>query len=200
MSWDQEIARQDVQGFLLDLLGVDCGLLLRQVIEQKLTERGLSYEVEEDPTREEGDGLVHCFHPRKITFSDGRVFVETITESIRSDDWGSDHYGFVEAGKPYKILHVDYNGEGDEPNVTEEIIPGDPGNVSSLDEMREKGNALSPGMGDEISDFFTSQGIDSVSFEPGGLCVGGCCSACGDAPEAPSKICDCSDCHGNANV
>lgn len=200
MGWDQEISRQDVQGLLLDLLGVDPNELLREVIDSKLAEQGLSYEVEEDTDREEGDGLMHVFHPRKITFSDGRVFVETITESVRSDDWGSDHYGFVEAGKPYKIMHVDYNGSDGEPKITEETVPGDGGMLNSLEEIREQGNALTPGMGDEISDFFASQGIESISFEPAGLCVGGCCTACGDAPEAPSSICDCSDCHGNANV
>ena len=166
MGWDQEISRQDVQGLLLDMLGVDPNELLRQVIEQKLAEQGLSYEVVDDTDREEGDGLVHIFHPRKITFSDGRVFVETITESVRSDDWGSDHYGFVEAGKPYKIMHVDYN-DGDEPSVTEEVVPGEVALPSSLEEIRDQGNALTPGMGDEISDFFASQGIDSISFEPG---------------------------------
>lgn len=194
MGWDQEISRQDVQGLLLDLLGVDSNELVREVIEQKLAEQGLSYEVEEDTTREEGDGLFHIFHPRKITFSDGRVFVETITESVRSDDWGSDHYGFIEAGKPYKIMHVDYNGEGDEPKVTEEIIPGFDGNVTSLDDLREQGNELTPGMGDEISDFFESQGITSFEFAPAEECGGGLCAACGD-DDGPSKVCDCPNCH-----
>jgi hypothetical protein len=199
MGWDQEISRQDVQGLLLDLLGVDPCELLRQVIEQKLAEQGLSYEVEEDTDREEGDGMMHAFHPRKIKFSDGRVFVETITESVRSDDWGSDHYGFVEAGKPYKIMHVDYNGEGDEPKVTEEVVPGSDGNVTSLEEIRDKGNALTPGMGDEICDFFDSQGITSINFAPAEECGGGLCAACGGG-DGPSKVCDCPNCHGNSNV
>ena len=194
MGWDQEISRQDVQGLLMDLLGVDPSELLRQVIEKKLAEQGLSYEVEEDTDREEGDGLVHAFHPRKITFSDGRVFVETITESVRSDDWGSDHYGFVETGKPYKILHVDYNGELDEPKVTEEIIPRSDDNVTPLAEIREQGNALSPGMGDEIGDFFDSQGITSINFAPAEECGGGLCAACG-YDDGPSKVCDCPNCH-----
>lgn len=125
MGWDQEISRQDVQSLLLDILGVDPNELLRQVIEQKLGLLGLTYEVEEDTDREEGDGLVVSFHPRRIKFSDGRVFVETLIEEVHSDDWGSDHYGFVEAGKPYKIMRVSYNGEEDEPIVTEETIPGD---------------------------------------------------------------------------
>lgn len=166
MSWDQQVGRQDIQSFLLELLGVDPNELIRQVLEQKLAEAGLSYEEEEDLNREEGDGLVTVFHPRKLKFSDGRVFVETIIESVRSDDWGSDFYGFIEAGKPYKVMHVDYD-ESDEPVVREELVPGDAGNVTSLDDIREQGNALTPGMGDEISDFFKSQGIDSVSFEPG---------------------------------
>ena len=156
-----------MQSLLLELLGVDPNELLRQVIEQKLAEQGLSYEESEDTDREEGDGMVEIFHPRRIKFSDGRVFVETLVEEVRSDDWGSDFYGFVEAGKPYKILRVDYDGSSDEPNVREELVPGDDGNVTSLDEIRAQGNALAPGMGDEISDFFASQGIDSVSFEPG---------------------------------
>ena len=166
MGWDQQIGRQDIQGFLLDILGVDPNELLRQVIEQKLAEGGISYEVEEDTTREEGGGLVTTFFPRKVTMSDGRVFVETRIEEVRSDDWGSDFYGFVEAGKPYKIMRVDYNGKDNEPVVTEEVVPGDDAPVS-LEEMREKGNELSPGMGDEISEFFASHGIDSINFEPG---------------------------------
>lgn len=192
MGWDQSTGRQDVQSLLLDLLGVDPNELLRQVIEQKLAEQGLSYEVEEDTDREEGDGMVEIFHPRQIKFSDGRVFVETLTETVRSDDWGSDFYGFVEAGKPYKILRVDYNGPGDEPEVSEELVPGDDGNVTSIDDIRERGNALSDGLGDEISDFFISQGIDSVSFEPAEEC-GDMCGSCGYT-SGPSKICDCS-CH-----
>jgi hypothetical protein len=151
----------------LELLGVDPHELIRQVLEQKLAEVGLSYEETEDTDREEGDGLVTSFYPRKLTFSDGRVFVETITESARGEDWGQDFYSFIEAGKPYKITRIDYDGPGDDANVSEELVPGDAGNVTSIDEMREQGNALSPGMGDEISDFFASQGFNSVSFEPG---------------------------------
>jgi hypothetical protein len=166
MGWDQETGRQDVQSLLLDILGVDPNELLRQVIDTKLSEQGLSYEVEEDPDREEGDGLHSVFNPRRIRFSDGRVFVETLTETVQGDDWGSDFYGFIEAGKPYKILRVEYNG-GDEPDVTEEVVPGDDSNFT-LEEIREHGNALSPRMGDEISEFFASQGIEGVSFEPGG--------------------------------
>lgn len=166
MSWDQQIGRQDVQSFLLSLLEVDPNELLRQVIEQKLAEVGLSYEVEEDLEREEGDGLVTIFNPRRITLSDGRVFVETVVEEVRSDDWGSDFYGFIEAGKSYKVMKIDYNGDDNEPSVTEEVIPGTEAPLS-LEEMREQGNALSPGMGDSVADFFASQGIETISFEPG---------------------------------
>jgi hypothetical protein len=194
MSWDQSTGRQDVQSLLLDLLGVDPNELLRQVIEQKLAEQGLSYEVEEDTDREEGDGMIECFHPRRIKFSDGRVFVETLTETTRSDDWGQDFYGFVEAGKPYEILRVDYNGPGDEPEVTREVVPGAGDNVTSLDDIREQGNSLSPGMGDSVADFFAGQGINEISFEPAEECGAGLCGSCGDDEPGPSTICDCS-CH-----
>lgn len=194
MSWDQQTGRQDVQSLLLDLLGVDPNELIREVIDSKLAEIGLSYEVEEDLDREEGDGLVTVFNPRRIKFSDGRVFVETRIEEVRSDDWGSDFYGFVEAGKPYKIMRVDYNGSDEEPTVSEEVIPGADGNVTSLEEIRDKGNALTPGMGDEISDFFAAQGITEVNFAPAEECGAGLCGACGDDEPGPSKVCDCS-CH-----
>ena len=167
MGWDQSTGRQDVQSLLLELLGVDPSELLRQVIEQKLAEQGLTYEVDEDTDREEGDGMIEYFHPRRIKFSDGRVFVETLTETARSDDWGTDFYGFVEAGKPYEILRVDYNNSDDEPEITREVVPGTDGNVTSMEDIREQGNALSPGMGDSVADFFAGQGINEISFEPG---------------------------------
>ena len=68
MSWDQSIGRQDVQNFLLNLLGVDPNELLRELIQTKFEEMELTYEVEEDTDREEGDGMYNVFHPRKITF------------------------------------------------------------------------------------------------------------------------------------
>jgi hypothetical protein len=194
MGWDQSTGRQDVQSLLLDILGVDPNELLRQVIEQKLAEQGLSYEEEEDTTREEGDGMIEVFHPRRIKFSDGRVFVETLTETTRSDDWGQDFYGFVEAGKPYEILRVDYNTSDGEPEVTRETIPGADDNVTSLADIREQGNALSPGVGDSVADFFAGQGINEIRFEPAEECGAGLCGSCGDDKPGPSKVCDCS-CH-----
>ncbi len=198
MGWDQSVQRQDVQNFLLDFLGVDPNELLREIVESKLAELGLSFEVEEDTDTEDGDGMYNVFHPRKITLSDGRVFVETLTESVSGDDWGNEYYSFVEAGKSYEILRVDH--QNDEPVITREAIPGDVPENPSISDMREHGNALTPGMGDEIADFFESQGITDVSFEPDTYCNEDCCSACGEAQAAPSKICDCAACHGNATV
>lgn len=195
MGWDQSVQRQDVQSFLLDFLGVDPNELLREIVDSKLSELGLSFEVEEDTDAEEGDGMYNVFHPRKITMSDGRVFVETLTESVMGDDWGNEFYSFVEAGKPYEVLRVDQSN--DEPVVTRETIPGDVPENPSIADMREQGNALTPGMGDEIADFFTSHGITDVSFESDTYCNEDCCSACGEEQDTPSKICDCPKCHGN---
>ena len=192
MGWDQSTIRQDVQSFLLEFLGVDPNELLREVVESKLAEQGISFEVEEDTTTEEGDGMYNVFHPMKITMSDGRVFVQTLTEAVSGDDWGNDYYSFVEAGKPYEILRVDHSN--DEPVITREAIPGDVPENPSIEDMREQGNALTPGMGDEIADFFASQGITEVSFEPAEECGAGLCGACGDDAPGPSKICDCV-CH-----
>jgi hypothetical protein len=160
MGWDQNVARQDVQGFLLDFLGVDPSELLREAIEAKLEEKGLTFEVDEDTNSELGDGMHNTYHPRKVKFSDGKVFVEVLTETQFGDDWGNDYYSFVEAGKSYEILRADcVNGD---PVVSREIVPGDTPEIPSIDQMREHGNALTPGMGDEIADFFASQGIDST--------------------------------------
>jgi hypothetical protein len=169
MGWDQGTGRQDVQSFLLELLGVDPNELLREAILYRMDKKGLAYKVVPHEGREEGDGLYGSFVPDKIVMSDGRVFVEALTLIQRGDDWGNDHYSFVEAGKPYTVRTEEwlYNPDSEDPYVTEEIMPGEEAMPSNLDELRAEGNATAPGMGDHIADFFASQGITSVRFEPG---------------------------------
>lgn len=168
MGWDQSTGREDVQAFLLKFLEEDPNELLRKVIEARLAEKGLTYEVVEDTDAEEGDGLYEGFHPRQVKFSNGQTFTERCTEEARGDDWGQDWYSFVEDGKPYEHLLADYNTMTNEPEITKTVIqqevPADP----SIDQIRRDGNELSEGMGDAIADFFTEQGITEVSFEPGG--------------------------------
>lgn len=105
MGWDQETGRQGVMNFLLDHFEIDAAALLREAVESKLRERGITYEVLQDDSREEGDGISYGFTPEVIRFSDGRIFVEALTETCRGDDWGSDFYTFVEAGVPYVRKH-----------------------------------------------------------------------------------------------
>lgn len=121
MGWDQSTSRQDVQSFLLELMDIDPNELLREALTEKMAEANLSYTVIADTEREEDDGLYNIFHPDRITLSDGRVFVEAITEEQRGDDWGNDHYSFVEKGKPYLKVTQDRNHYSD-PRITEILV------------------------------------------------------------------------------
>jgi len=167
MGWDQETGREGIYDFLLRFLGIDVKALLKQVIEDRLSEQGLTYEIEEDTSRNLSEGLYDSFSPQKVKFSDGRVFVEALTEISRGDDWGFDFYKFVEAGKPYRVRTEEYLYDGNDPHVSEEVIPGEQAIPSNLEELREAGNATSDGMGDEIVDFLKSQGITQAEFAIG---------------------------------
>jgi hypothetical protein len=73
-----------------------------------MAEKGLTYEAVPAEGREEGDGMYNVFTPDVITLSDGRVFVEAMTENTSGDDWGNDYYSFVEAGKPFEFTRNEY--------------------------------------------------------------------------------------------
>jgi hypothetical protein len=193
MGWDQGTGRQDVQSFLLDLLEIDPNELLREALSAKMAEKGLSFEVVAETDRTESAGLYGDFTPDKILLSDGRVFVEALTDIERGDDWGNDCYSFVEAGQSFTRRRAEWHYDGNDPHVTEEVVPGDEPVPSSLEELRAGGNATAPGMGDQIVDFFAAQGITRVDFAPAEECGAGLCGACGD-DGGPSSICDCP-CH-----
>jgi hypothetical protein len=115
MGWDQDVCRNSVRDFLLDLMEIDSAKIIREALDMKMGEVGLTYEEEEAEGREEGDGLVNVFTPKVLRLSDGRVFIETLVESACGDDWGSDFYSFVEVGKPFTFTrneHI-YDGEDD---------------------------------------------------------------------------------------
>ncbi len=128
MGWDQSIGRESVRDFLLGLMVIDPEELLREALQTKLAEAGLTYE--EAPAvngngepREAGDGMYNVFTPNVITLSDGRVFIEACTESTCGDDWGNDFYTFVEVGKMFEHTRNDYCGCENDPHVsTEECI------------------------------------------------------------------------------
>lgn len=189
MGWDQTMQRQSVMDFLLDLMEIDPNQLLLEALQAKLAEKGLTYESAPAEGREEGDGMYNSFIPDVVTLSDGRVFIETQTETTQGDDWGNDYYSFVEAGKTFTFTRNDYHYDGNDPHVSkeemistynlpgpdmrkghdivakaaEDISFGDKGKSFTPDEIREQGGEF----GDSIADFMTDQGIDHISFEPG---------------------------------
>jgi hypothetical protein len=165
MSWDQNTGRQTVQQFLLDFLGLDPNQLLEEAINAKLAEKGLSYMVR---LLANSPGYAEDFHPQKVIITDmrqERVFVEALTDIQCSDSWGSDYYSFVEAGRPFTRTRTAYDGSDDEPHVTSEVVPGSDPSVTSLTDLQGEANAVAPGMGDTIAEFFKGQGIDGVIFE-----------------------------------
>ncbi len=123
MGWDNSTQRQSVRDFLLDLMGIDPDQLLEEALHLKMEEAGLTSEVQLRAGREEGDGMYDVFTSDVIKLSDGRVFIETQTETTQGDDWGNDYYSFVETGKPFVYARTIYDGSEDEPHVsTEEMI------------------------------------------------------------------------------
>ncbi len=120
MGWDQSTARQPVQAFLLGLMGIDPDQLLEEALQAKMGEAGLTYETAPAEGREAGDGMYNVFTPDAIKLSDGRVFVEALTESTCGDDWGNDRYSFVETGKMFKFTRNNYCGCENDPHVSEE--------------------------------------------------------------------------------
>ncbi len=194
MGWDQSTARQPVQAFLLELMGIDPNQLLEEALQTKLDEAGLTYEEAPAEGREEGDGMYEVFTPDVITISDGRVFIEALTKSTQGDDWGNDCYSFVEVGKPFEFVRNNYCGCEDDPHVSKEecistyMLP-DPDTRQSgsglhpardLDFERNEisfgeGKKFSPDeireqggeFGDAIADFMQKQGLNHISFEPG---------------------------------
>ena len=123
MGWDQSVGRQSVRDFLLELMEINPDQLLEEALHRKMEEGGLTCEVELCAGREEGDGMYNSFTPDVVKLSDGRVFVEALTESINYDDSGSDYYSFVEVGKPFTFTRNSYCGCEDDPHVTtEEMI------------------------------------------------------------------------------
>lgn len=122
MSWDQSTSREDEFNFLLRYLGIDARQLLTEAIEAKLAERGLSYSVEEDLNRVEGDGMFAEFHPQIVRLSSGETFVETLVELSRGDDWGHDHYGFVKAGEEYAERHENHES-GEAERIIKKMAP-----------------------------------------------------------------------------
>jgi hypothetical protein len=186
MGWDQDVCRNSVQDFLLELMEIDTGKIVREALDMKMGEVGLAYEEEEAEGREEGDGLVNVFTPRVLRLSDGRVFIEARVEAIFGDDWGSDFYSFVEVGKPYTFTRKEHRYDGEDPHVsTEELIstynlpgPNIPEPENNLpdpevpvviwenprtftpDEVRESGGEFS-GI---VADWMEEQGIDHMAM------------------------------------
>ncbi len=119
MSWDQTTGREDVENFLLRELGISLDNLVAEAIKTGLAEKGLTIEVSEDAYCHEGAGLGEEFHPQVVKFSDGRTFVEALTEIDRGDDWGNDYYSFVEAGKSFEVTRNEYH-YGKDPHTTKE--------------------------------------------------------------------------------
>jgi len=101
-------------------MGIDRAKLVRDALNVVMGEVGLTYEEEEAEGREEGDGMVSVFTPRVLRLSDGRVFIETMTETINGDDWGSDFYDFVEVGKPFTFTRKEHLYDGNDPHVSTE--------------------------------------------------------------------------------
>ena len=92
---------------MLRILGIDSEKLISDAIKQKLKEQNLSFEVLESPDLA-GDGLFTEFHPKVVTFSNGRTFKEQLDVSERWDDEGHDYYAFIEKGALHKIRLINH--------------------------------------------------------------------------------------------
>jgi hypothetical protein len=177
--------------FLLDLMGIDPNQLLLEALQVKMGEVGLTYEQApavngNGEPREAGDGMYDSFQPDVITLSDGRVFIETQTETTQGDDWGNDYYTFVETGKPFTFTRNDWLDDGNDPHVTTEemistyqlpdpVIPDPENNLPdpevpvviwkeprqfTPDEIRESGGEFSGA----VADWMEEQGLDHISL------------------------------------
>jgi hypothetical protein len=122
MGWDQSTGRQAVTDFLMDLMGIDARQLLLEALQAKMEEAGLTHEVSEATGREAGDGMYQVFTPGVVRLSDGRVFIETLTETTQGDDWGEDYYSFVEVGKPFTFTRNEIHDDGNDPHTTTEEV------------------------------------------------------------------------------
>ena len=116
MSWDQETSRQSVKSFLLDLMDIDVDALIDRELNIRLAEAQLTYKV--TVTGFEEDAFNNTEEYTIIKLSDGRVFVQELTETVSGDSWGSDLYTFVQAGKPFVYTRCYHDGSPDEPYIT----------------------------------------------------------------------------------
>lgn len=159
MSFNQNISRESVEQFILSLLGIDPQKLIDSAIKRKLKKQNLTYEVDIDASRASSDEV---FIPRVIRLSDGRVFVETLTEIEIGDNWGEDYYSFVLAGEPYTVVRREFTEDGVE--VSEEIFEGEAGlSELSLEDVKEAADEVSSGMGEFIGEFMQRHGISKIS-------------------------------------
>lgn len=100
MGWDQNDRAESVDQFLMRLTGIGSDFLKKE-IERRLKKMKLKVVSIEDI-----DGNWFCnVVKKKITLSDGRVFVHRIVSSASSDDWGEDYWEFREESEVIKVQH-----------------------------------------------------------------------------------------------
>jgi hypothetical protein len=101
MSWDQSYSVPSVESLLEKLTGFDS----RQLLESELTCQGILIKSEEQITLD--DGMYQTVTGRKITLSDGRVFVpKLVKKETANGNWGCDTYEYVLENETPKVEHI----------------------------------------------------------------------------------------------
>jgi hypothetical protein len=114
MSWEQSYNVPSVESLLEKLTGFDS----RQLLESKLACQGILIKSEEDVVLD--DGMYQTVIGRKVTLSDGRVFVPKLVKSETANgNWGCDTYEYVLENETPKVEYVDHD---------EEILDSNPDN------------------------------------------------------------------------
>lgn len=123
MGWSQEDSYEGVQQFLARLCGVDLEKVVNKAVADGMEKKGLTLvkveDVEsgfEDNFLDMGGGI-----GKRVTLSDGSVFVHRVVRRVMSDDWGSDYF---ELRSPDEVIKVESTNLLDE-DEDEEYNPED---------------------------------------------------------------------------
>lgn len=109
MGWDQSDTYESVQQFLARRCGLDLEKVISQAIAKAMEEKGLTVVSIEEVSPgglKEDEPYYDFFGPdsrKKITLSDGSVFVHRVVSKVVSDDYGEDHYEFRRTDEEIKV-------------------------------------------------------------------------------------------------
>jgi hypothetical protein len=121
MGWSQEDSYEGVQQFLARLCGVDLEKVVNKAVADGMEKKGLTLVKVEDVELGFEDNFLDMGSGtgKRVTLSDGSVFVHRVVRSVMSDDWGSDYF---ELRSPDEVIKVEKTNLLDE---DEEYNPED---------------------------------------------------------------------------